>query len=318
MLHSEEFTYRHLRSNQVQVIEVPIRFRRIRTHGVVHTRDLDVISPQRQLALAEGGAIPHKSSWLYKLLHKSNVDDPANVYCSPNPRLNVTEIQQYLIWGYTDKHVDYDDDDGIEYNEYVDGAGDGYSTSSTVKSEYGQVSIPSRLASLKEVVAGLRGTAAQLVGIALQSDDTVVTVVTASSGGSSSRNSSSSRNETVRVRIEKDSGDGSNNNRLRRRSKQINEHYVDAHDYFFDAERDGHLSLDYRSTDIHAVAAGDRRGEGLQSTFPGSDERTLSKMLRGGGSHYSTGKGKSGNARVARRRNTRIRKRRKSVPSSTV
>lgn len=98
LLHSEEYTYNYLRELGVRVVEAPIRFQRVRANGLVHLRDMDIISPEVQLSVSPNhdGREPHITSWPLKIFYKSNVDDPSNIYCSPNPRVNVTEIYQYL------------------------------------------------------------------------------------------------------------------------------------------------------------------------------------------------------------------------------
>ena len=98
LLHSEEYTYNYLQQLGVRVVEVPIRFQRVRANGLVHLRDMDLIPPEVQLSISPNhdGREPHITSWPLKIFYKSNVDDPSNIYCSPNSRVNVTEIYLYL------------------------------------------------------------------------------------------------------------------------------------------------------------------------------------------------------------------------------
>jgi GR25 family glycosyltransferase involved in LPS biosynthesis len=41
------------------------------------------------------GSIPYITQWPLSLLYKSNHDDPANIYCTPNNKIIVTEIIKY-------------------------------------------------------------------------------------------------------------------------------------------------------------------------------------------------------------------------------
>lgn len=98
MLHSEEYTYNYLQVRGVHVVEIPVRFQRVRASGAIHVRDVDVVSPEIQLAISPkgDGREPHKTMWPLKMFYKSNVDDPSNAYCSPNPRVNVTALWRWL------------------------------------------------------------------------------------------------------------------------------------------------------------------------------------------------------------------------------
>ena len=98
LLHSEEYTFNYLHRMGVSVVEVPVRFMRVRSNGQVNSRDADVIPPEVQLAISpqHDGREAHKTAWPLKIFYKSNVDDPSNIYCSPNPRVNVTEVFRYL------------------------------------------------------------------------------------------------------------------------------------------------------------------------------------------------------------------------------
>ena len=98
MLHSEEYTYNYLQARGVHVVEIPLRFQRVRASGAIHVRDVDVVSPEVQLSISPkgDGREPHKTMWPLKMFYKSNVDDPSNMYCSPNPRLNVTALWRWL------------------------------------------------------------------------------------------------------------------------------------------------------------------------------------------------------------------------------
>jgi hypothetical protein len=45
--------------------------------------------------LSSTGNIPYITKWPLSLLYKSNHDDPANIYCTPNSKIIVTEINEY-------------------------------------------------------------------------------------------------------------------------------------------------------------------------------------------------------------------------------
>ena len=58
-------------------------------------RDAHLVLPHEQLALANG-AMPRETPWAMKLLYRSDVDDPYNIYCSPHPlRINVSEADAF-------------------------------------------------------------------------------------------------------------------------------------------------------------------------------------------------------------------------------
>jgi len=97
-LHSEEYTFNYLRAMGVAVMEVPVRFMRVRANGQVHVRDAEVLSPEVQLAISpqHDGREAHKTAWPLKIFYKSNVDDPSNIYCAPHPHINVTQVFRYL------------------------------------------------------------------------------------------------------------------------------------------------------------------------------------------------------------------------------
>jgi hypothetical protein len=45
-LHAETFLYEHLSHNKsVSVLEMPLRFRRVRSNGVIHYRDMNILDP---------------------------------------------------------------------------------------------------------------------------------------------------------------------------------------------------------------------------------------------------------------------------------
>lgn len=98
LLHSEEYTYSYLEKMGVSVKEIPVRFQRIRANGLVHVRDAEIISPEVQLSISPNndGREARRTAWPLRIFYKSNVDDPSNIYCSPNPRINVTEIYHYV------------------------------------------------------------------------------------------------------------------------------------------------------------------------------------------------------------------------------
>jgi hypothetical protein len=94
---SEKFVYDYLNQKKVNVIEIPFRFRRIRVEGHIHKRDLEVFGPEQQLILDPLGENPHTTAWPLKLFYKRDHDDPSNVYCSPNTRLNALEVKNFYM-----------------------------------------------------------------------------------------------------------------------------------------------------------------------------------------------------------------------------
>ena len=96
LFQSEDFVYDYLKASKIDVMEIPFRFRRVRAEGNIHKRDLDVFSPQQQLILDPLGENPHTTSWPLKVFYKRDHDDPSNVYCSPNDRLNVLDVKYFM------------------------------------------------------------------------------------------------------------------------------------------------------------------------------------------------------------------------------
>ena len=94
---SEKFVYDYLNQKKINVIEIPFRFRRIRVEGNIHKRDLEVFSPEQQLTLDPLGENPHTTVWPLNLFYKRDHDDPSNVYCSPNDKLNVLDVKNFNI-----------------------------------------------------------------------------------------------------------------------------------------------------------------------------------------------------------------------------
>lgn len=95
---SEEFVYGYLKDQNISVIEVPFRFKRVRAYGNIHNRDAFIPTPLQQLALSKNGSQPYHTPWiLKKLIYKSDHDDPYNIYCSPNSKIWPHEIYEMYL-----------------------------------------------------------------------------------------------------------------------------------------------------------------------------------------------------------------------------
>jgi len=68
-LHSESFLYYYLHSYNISVIEIPFRFKRVRSHGDIAHRDKTLIYPNQQSKDYHG--------------EKKNNSDPHDIYCKP-------------------------------------------------------------------------------------------------------------------------------------------------------------------------------------------------------------------------------------------
>ena len=109
LLLAENFVYDYLNlphhKAAFNVIEIPFRFQRVRVQGNIHLRDLDMPTPLQQLTTKKSGTTPLRSIW-----YENDTNDPYNIYCSPNPRLNPQDV--YKI--YMDKNLNLDN-----YNEFI-------------------------------------------------------------------------------------------------------------------------------------------------------------------------------------------------------
>ena len=106
VLLSECFVYDYLNlphhASAFNVIEIPFRFQRVRVHGNVHVRDREMPSPLHQLL---SSPTHHSSSSpLSRLWYNNDINDPYNIYCSPNPKITPREV--YKI--YADKNLKLD------------------------------------------------------------------------------------------------------------------------------------------------------------------------------------------------------------------
>jgi len=83
-LHSETFLYYYLHSYNISVIEIPFRFKRVRSHGDIALRDKILISPNQQ-------SKDYHDPWIsqpdpkHKRGEKTENDnpDPTDIYCKP-------------------------------------------------------------------------------------------------------------------------------------------------------------------------------------------------------------------------------------------
>jgi len=84
-LHSETFLYDVLKLENINFIEVPFRFKRIRRNGLVSSRDDKIISPNDR----KSNLTYQKSSWDWfnKWYYKRDINDPSNIFCSPHKRI---------------------------------------------------------------------------------------------------------------------------------------------------------------------------------------------------------------------------------------
>lgn len=122
ILQSEDFVYDYLKADQIEVMEIPFRFRRIRAEGNIHKRDLDIFSPQQQLMLDPTGENPHTTAWPLKVFYKRDHDDPSNVYCSPNDRLSVKyfiEENDTANYSITSKNNTLNGDANFDANDFM-------------------------------------------------------------------------------------------------------------------------------------------------------------------------------------------------------
>ena len=84
-LHSETFLYDVLKLENINFIEIPFRFKRIRRNGLVSSRDDKIISPNDQ----KSNLTYQKSNWDWfnKWYYKRDINDPSNIFCSPHKRI---------------------------------------------------------------------------------------------------------------------------------------------------------------------------------------------------------------------------------------
>jgi hypothetical protein len=96
-LHSEKFTYDYLKNNNINVLEMPFRFQRVRADGSIHVRDQKLLTPSQQFKSSPTGATPYKTSIFYRFFYCGiNCEDHENMYCSPNPRISYKQYLQFV------------------------------------------------------------------------------------------------------------------------------------------------------------------------------------------------------------------------------
>lgn len=85
---SETFLYDYLRQFNASVLEIPLRFQRIRFSGLIHSRDVSLMT------LYEQQSVSHNSvpSFLRFLIRNSA--DSHNIYCSPNAKLTILDLHR--------------------------------------------------------------------------------------------------------------------------------------------------------------------------------------------------------------------------------
>jgi hypothetical protein len=109
-LHAEKFTYWHLMTKfHVKVIEIPFRFRRIRSNGETHKRDYEVTSPDEHDRYVKKGIVYTGKveptvwymRWFYTFveyvtfgqMYVWNHDDNGNLYCDPHHKLSNKQVK---------------------------------------------------------------------------------------------------------------------------------------------------------------------------------------------------------------------------------
>ncbi len=112
-LHAEKFTRWYLHDQKhVKVIEIPFRFRRVRSTGEIHIRDYEVTSPDEHDRYVKQGVVYTGKvrptswyiRWFYTFLEYTfitfhqvyiwNHDDNGNLYCDPHHKLTNTQIKR--------------------------------------------------------------------------------------------------------------------------------------------------------------------------------------------------------------------------------
>lgn len=112
-LHAETFIHDFLYDahKHLKVVDIPFRFRRIRSNGEIHERDTEVISAERQMELVhEGVSYSLKQTffllrWFYNLLemltlyqvHIWNHDDNSNLRCHPRDFIDILQIHRLRV-----------------------------------------------------------------------------------------------------------------------------------------------------------------------------------------------------------------------------
>eukprot|EP00601_Ochromonadales_sp_CCMP2298_P015942 CAMPEP_0173237802 /NCGR_PEP_ID=MMETSP1142-20121109/12265_1 /TAXON_ID=483371 /ORGANISM="non described non described, Strain CCMP2298" /LENGTH=261 /DNA_ID=CAMNT_0014168557 /DNA_START=133 /DNA_END=918 /DNA_ORIENTATION=- len=99
-LHAEKFIYGHLTASNVTVLEVPLRFRRVRSSGDEHYRDSHVPSPDEQPEHV------YRTPWVLRQIYGVieattggyvwNHNDRDNVYCRPHSYLDTAKSTQLV------------------------------------------------------------------------------------------------------------------------------------------------------------------------------------------------------------------------------
>eukprot|EP01038_Epipyxis_sp_PR26KG_P014925 gene14925-20075_t len=95
MIHSEKYTYYHLKHNNINVLEIPFRFRRTRANGDIHVRDVQLITPEQQHKITIQNKDPKPTPWYLRYFYSLNYNDYNNMYCKPNKFVSFDEIIKY-------------------------------------------------------------------------------------------------------------------------------------------------------------------------------------------------------------------------------
>lgn len=98
-------------SAHAKVVEIPFRFRRIRSNGDIHTRDHEVLTPKEQAARAKEGnyytghgkRTPLMLRTIYTALEYLtlgkvyiwNHDDNGNMFCSPHQKITYEDLKRF-------------------------------------------------------------------------------------------------------------------------------------------------------------------------------------------------------------------------------
>ncbi len=98
-IHAETLLHTHLATMEVSVVEIPFRFKRIRSGGWIERRDVWIVSPQKQRRwhmrrgkLGQGETHAHART--KSLFFPTNPLNNALIFCSPHPRISVQSMMQ--------------------------------------------------------------------------------------------------------------------------------------------------------------------------------------------------------------------------------
>jgi hypothetical protein len=111
-LHAEKFTHDYLKHHLSLIpIEIPFRFRRIRSNGGIHIRDYEAITPEEQENLikkgiyfvGKGRRTPAYLRTVYSTIEALtlyqryiwNHDDHGNIFCHPQPFISFQQYNDY-------------------------------------------------------------------------------------------------------------------------------------------------------------------------------------------------------------------------------